>query len=106
MMDQEKEQQMCIKLCTNLGKSATETHTIIKQAFRDQILNRKQVFQWHARFKTGRTSVDNEHTGRPTNCQLLKLLHKFKSSSVNIDVRPFTTLLRRWELVMERASGF
>jgi len=27
------------------------------------------VFQWHARFKTGRTSVDdNEHTGRPTSC--------------------------------------
>jgi len=27
------------------------------------------VFQWHARFKTGRTSVDDdEHTGRPTSC--------------------------------------
>jgi len=27
------------------------------------------VFEKHARFKTGRTSVDNdEHTGRPTSC--------------------------------------
>jgi len=27
------------------------------------------VFQWHTRFKTGRTSVDDdEHTGRPTSC--------------------------------------
>jgi hypothetical protein len=27
------------------------------------------VFQWHARFKTGRTSVDDdEHTGRTTSC--------------------------------------
>ena len=27
------------------------------------------MFQWHARFKTGRTSVDDdEHTGRPTSC--------------------------------------
>jgi len=27
------------------------------------------VFQWHARFKTGRTSVDDdEHTWRPTSC--------------------------------------
>jgi hypothetical protein len=27
------------------------------------------VFQWHVRFKTGSTSVDdNEHTGRPTSC--------------------------------------
>ena len=27
------------------------------------------MFQWHARFKAGRTSVDDdEHTGRPTSC--------------------------------------
>jgi hypothetical protein len=27
------------------------------------------MFQWHARFKTGRTSVDgDERTGRPTSC--------------------------------------
>jgi len=27
------------------------------------------VFKWHARFKTGRTSVDDdEYTGRPTSC--------------------------------------
>jgi len=38
--------------------------------------------------------------------QLLKLLHEFKSLSVRIDVRPFTTLLRRWELVMGHANGF
>ena len=38
--------------------------------------------------------------------QLLKLLHEFKSSSVRMDVGPFTTLLRRWELVMGHANGF
>ena len=38
--------------------------------------------------------------------QLLKLLHDFKSSSIRIDVGPFTTLLRRWELVMAHANGF
>ena len=67
-MDQIKEQRVCIKFCANLGKSATETLTMIQQAFGDQSLSRAQVFQRHARFKTGRTSVDNEHTGRPTNC--------------------------------------
>ena len=52
-----------------LGKSATETLTMIQQAFGDQSLSRAQVFQWHTRFKTGRTSVDDdEHTGRPTSC--------------------------------------
>jgi len=37
--------------------------------------------------------------------QLLKLLHEFNSSIRN-DVGPFTTLLRRWELVMGHANGF
>jgi hypothetical protein len=38
--------------------------------------------------------------------QLLKLMHEFKSSSFRIDVGPFTTLLRRWELVMGHANEF
>ena len=42
---------------------------MIQQAFGDQSLSRTQVFQWHARFKTGRTSVDDDdHIGRPTSC--------------------------------------
>jgi len=44
--------------------------------------------------------------GDPQAAQLLKLLHEFKSSSVKIDVGPFTTLLRRWELFMGHANGF
>ena len=35
---------------------------MIQQAFGDQSLSRAQVFQWHARFKTRRTSVDDKHT--------------------------------------------
>ena len=66
-MDQRKEQRVCIKFCANLGKSATETLEMIQQAFGDQSLSRAQVFQWHARFKTGRISVDDDkRTGRST----------------------------------------
>jgi len=43
--------------------------------------------------------------GDPEAAQLLKLLHEFKSSSVRIDVGPFTTLLRRWEFVMGHDNG-
>ena len=68
-MDHRKEQRVCIKFCANLGKSATETLTMIKQAFRDQSSSHVQVFQWHSHFKTGCTSVDDdEQTGRPTSC--------------------------------------
>ena len=42
---------------------------MIQQGFWDQSWSRTQVFQWHTRFKSGRTSVDDdEHTGRPTSC--------------------------------------
>jgi len=44
--------------------------------------------------------------GDPQAAQLLKMLHEFKSSSLRIDVGPFMTLLRRWELVMGHANGF
>ena len=66
-MDQRKEQRVCIRFCANLEKSATEILEMIQQCFGDQSLSRTQVFQWHAWYKAGRTSVDdNEHTGRPT----------------------------------------
>jgi len=65
----EKNQRLCIRFCANLGKSATETLEMIQQGFGDQSLSRTQVFQWHVRFKAGRTSVDDdEYTGRPTSC--------------------------------------
>jgi hypothetical protein len=55
------------RICSNLEKSATETLTMIQQAFGYQILSRMGVFKWHARFKNDRTSFeDDEHTGRPT----------------------------------------
>jgi len=69
MMDQRKEQRVGIKFCASLGKSATETLKMIQQGFGDQSLSHAQVFQWHARFKTGRTSVDDDECiGRPTSC--------------------------------------
>jgi hypothetical protein len=68
-MDQTKDQRVCIKFCANLGKSAAEVLTMMQQAFGDQMFSRTQVFQWHARFKAGRKSVDDdEHTGRSTSC--------------------------------------
>jgi len=68
-MDQRKEQRVFIKFYANLGKSATETLKMIQQRFGDQSLSRTQVFQCQTRFKTGRTSIDDdEHTGRTKSC--------------------------------------
>jgi hypothetical protein len=65
---------------------------MIEQAFRDQILSRTQVFQWHAWFKTGNTSVDiDEHTGRPTSCttpktvaRIQELIHQDRCRTIHI----------------------
>ena len=68
-MEQRKEQRVCIRFCANLGKNATKTLEMIQQGFGDKSFSRTQVFQWHARFKAGRTSVDkDEHTRKPTSC--------------------------------------
>jgi len=90
-MDQRKEQRVCIKFCANLGKSAMETLKMIQQGFGDQSLSRTRVFQWHTRFKTGRTSVDDDkHTGRPTSCttpetaaQIQRLIHQDRGWTIH-----------------------
>jgi len=90
-MDQRKEQRVCIKFCANLGKIATETLTVIQQAFRDHSLSCAQVFQWHARFKTGRISVDDDkHTGRSTSCttpeavaRIQELVHQDRRQTIH-----------------------
>jgi hypothetical protein len=65
-MDQRQEQRLSIRFCAYIGKSATETLTMIQQDFGDQILSRTQVFQWCAGFKTGRTSVNDDEHNRET----------------------------------------
>jgi hypothetical protein len=50
-----------------------------------------QVLQWHAHFKTGRTSVDDdEHTGRPTSsptpetiAQIQELIHQDRYQTIH-----------------------
>jgi hypothetical protein len=78
-MNQRKEQRVCIRVCANLGKSATETLTVTQQVFGDEILSRTQVFQWYARFMTYRTSVDDDqHTGEPTSCTTHERVTRFQ----------------------------
>jgi hypothetical protein len=60
------EQRENIKFCQKLGKSASETFQMIKQAYGEEALGRNVVFKWHKRFEEGKDSLeDDEHTGRP-----------------------------------------
>ena len=60
-----REQRACIKFCFKLGKTATECYEMLKTAFGEQTMGRSQTFQWFSRFKAGRTSTDDERSGRP-----------------------------------------
>lgn len=70
-MDLTKEQRVCIKFCANLRKSATETLAMIRQAFREESVSSAWMFEWHAWFRAGRTSIeDDQRTGRPISCTM------------------------------------
>jgi hypothetical protein len=95
-MDLTNEQQVCIKFCANLGKSATETLAMIKQAFGEESMSQTWVFEWHARFRAGQTSFeDGQQTGRPINCTMPNSVSKLQQL-VREDRRQ--TLLMRLEL--------
>jgi hypothetical protein len=47
-------------------KAATETYKML-QAFGETAFSWSKTFEWHFRFKNGRTSIDDDsHTGRPS----------------------------------------
>lgn len=61
-----REQRVCIKFCFKLGKTAAKTHQMLKQAFGDNSLGQTQTYDWYKRFKNGRTSTDDDRSGRPS----------------------------------------
>jgi hypothetical protein len=82
-MDGKLEQRICIKFCVKLGKSATETLEMFREALGEHSLSRTAVFECHSSFKTGRFSVeDDEHSGLPSTSKMTeKWWKKFENSS-------------------------
>jgi hypothetical protein len=65
-MDGKIRQRVCIRFCVKLGKSATETLEMPREAFGDHSFSQTAVFEWHSRFKAGQVSVEyDEHSRRP-----------------------------------------
>jgi len=64
-MDVKLEQRANIKFCVKLGKSGAETFDMIRCVYGNEAMSRARCFEWHARFKRGRTSLeDDERSGR------------------------------------------
>ena len=59
-MDVRFERRVNIKFCVKVGKTATETLQLHRDAYGDEALFRARVFGWHRRFVLGRVSVDDD----------------------------------------------
>lgn len=76
-MDTRLEQRANIKFCVKLRKSATETFEMLQQAYGDDAMSRARCFDWHSRFKNGRTSLDDdERSGRPSTSTSPETVHE------------------------------
>jgi hypothetical protein len=54
------EQRIYIKFCFKLGKTASETQRMLKEAFGYNALRQTQTYEWFKLFKKGWISVDDE----------------------------------------------
>jgi hypothetical protein len=50
-MDGKTKQRVCIKFCVKLGKSATKTLEMLREAFGEHSLSQTAVSERHSRFK-------------------------------------------------------
>lgn len=55
-----KEQRAIIKFCVNLGKTPTQTRTLMQQANTSNSVSRSLVFKWHDRYKQGRSTLEDD----------------------------------------------
>jgi len=78
-MERSLEQRYAIKFWGRLGKTASETLTLLQQAFKEDVLSRAQVFRWHKDFLEGREAVDDvQRSGRPTSIAVDATVAKVK----------------------------
>jgi transposase len=62
-----------------LGKFATKTLEMLREAFGEHFLSRRAISDWHSRFKAGRVSVeDHERSGRPSTCETTENVEKIR----------------------------
>ena len=67
-MEKNLEQRYAIKFCVKLGKTATETLGMIRDAYGDAAISRSTVFEWHKLFREGR---ELHHDNAPCHTALL-----------------------------------
>ena len=68
-----------INFCFQIGKTATELYQLLQQAYGENAMGRKQVFEWFHQFKEGRTSVESDpRSGRPSTSRNEEMIAKVR----------------------------
>jgi len=64
MSDKNLEQQINIKFCVKIGKSASEMLALLTVAYGEYSMKKLSVFEWHRQFKEGREDVQDDPRNR------------------------------------------
>ena len=89
-----KEQRVLVKFRFLFGKSAAETVLMLQEAFKEEALNKTQVYEWYSRFRGGEMSCDEQpSSGRIQPAEMMKILKKFATQSTQVVIGPLMRFL-------------
>jgi len=76
-----KEQSVCIKYFFLLAKTAAETVTMLREAFKEEALSHARVYEWFSRFKRGDMSLEDQlRSGRPSTSRTDENIQKIRGA--------------------------
>jgi hypothetical protein len=68
-----------IMLCVKLGKSATETLEMLREAFGEHSLSQTEVFECYSRFKASQVSAEvDKRSGQPSTSKTIENVEKIR----------------------------
>jgi hypothetical protein len=76
-----QEQRVCIKFCFRLGKTAAQTVTMLREAFKEEALSQARVYVWFPWFKRGDMSLEDQpRSGRPSTSRSKENIKKIRDA--------------------------
>ena len=78
-----KEQRVSITFCFFLRKTAAETVTMLREAFKEEALSQARVYEWFSRFKRGDMSLEDQpQSGRSSTSRTDENIKKIRDAII------------------------
>ena len=76
-----EEQRVCIRFCFLLAKTAAETVTMLREAFKEEALSQTRVYEWFSWFKCGDMSLEDQpRSGHPSTSRTNENIQKIRNA--------------------------